>query len=504
MNMKKLIIILTAFFSLTTYSQVKISAMPFWSGSMDSAYVPIVVNLVNYKTLTSRINQTRIDSIVNNWPLSGGGIQSVEGQNGTVVVNDSIVKLGTNPLIEHTTINGASTYTLNITDGRFEQDLGANIAAANNLTLGLDGNSFTITGNTQINAITTSNWQAGSVVRLIFTGTPTLKHNTAGGAGTAVLLLAGAADYIAAANDVITLVYDGTSWHETSRKLSAVVTTAGRFSYPGEDQTTDQNRSFTWADKTWTHTWNTLVNSAVNITSTSTAVASGSAVIDISVSGALAASSVTNYGIHVSNTRTGTSIVNYGILAAATGASNVGVRGENDNTGAGVRGQNSSSGQGVIGQSSSGIGVWAITSTGTGIAINASSGLAINSAQSGMVTTNTSTQHATFATNSSTSPTTNFGSYFSYLLEQATGGSTAEAYREEWYWTDATTSAATSNYAIWTRNGGTLARKVDVTGAGNLEVLTAGKALVLTSPDATKWYITVDNSGVLSTSTTAP
>jgi hypothetical protein len=75
MNMKKLIIILTFLFSLTTYSQVKISAMPFWAGSMDSAYVPIVVNLVNYKTLTSRINQTRIDSIVNNWPAGGSAMR---------------------------------------------------------------------------------------------------------------------------------------------------------------------------------------------------------------------------------------------------------------------------------------------------------------------------------------------------------------------------------------------------------------------------------------------
>lgn len=108
-----------------------------------------------------------------------------------------------------------------ITIGRFEQSAGANVTAANNLTLGADGNLFTITGNTQINAITTSNWQSGSVVRLLFTGTPTVKNNTAGGAGTAVILLSGGTDFAAAANDVLTLTYNGTAWNEAVRKTAS-------------------------------------------------------------------------------------------------------------------------------------------------------------------------------------------------------------------------------------------------------------------------------------------
>lgn len=106
------------------------------------------------------------------------------------------------------------------TNRRFETGKGANIASANNLTLGSDGNVFTITGNTQLNAITIANWQAGSHVTLIFTGTPTVKHNTAGGAGTAVLLLAGSIDLTAANNTVLGLVYDGTQWQETFRKVA--------------------------------------------------------------------------------------------------------------------------------------------------------------------------------------------------------------------------------------------------------------------------------------------
>lgn len=120
-------------------------------------------------------------------------------------------------LVNNTTITGAGFYSA-FNGGRLEAGQGAAIAAANNLTLGNDGNTFSITGATQINAITTANWQAGSVVSLVFASTPTVKHNTAGGAGTAVILLSGSADFIAAANDVLTLLYDGTAWHETARK----------------------------------------------------------------------------------------------------------------------------------------------------------------------------------------------------------------------------------------------------------------------------------------------
>lgn len=96
---------------------------------------------------------------------------------------------------------------------------GAAVAAANDLSLGFAGNLFHITGATQINAITTAFWQAGSEITLIFDSTPTVKHNTAGGAGTAKILLAGAADFVATANDLLCLIYDGTSWFEKGRSV---------------------------------------------------------------------------------------------------------------------------------------------------------------------------------------------------------------------------------------------------------------------------------------------
>lgn len=106
--------------------------------------------------------------------------------------------------------------------GRFQTKLGSNTAASeeNDLTLPNTGNVFHITGETQINAITTSNWQAGSEITLIFDSTPTVKNNTAGGAGTAIMLLAGGSDFEPTENDVLKLVYDGTSWFEVSRSVN--------------------------------------------------------------------------------------------------------------------------------------------------------------------------------------------------------------------------------------------------------------------------------------------
>jgi hypothetical protein len=165
-----------------------------------------------------------------------GGFLKYTGTGTNTWVFDANTYLTSNLYTANGTLTGNRTITgsnfyLALTGGRFQESKGANVTAANNLSLGADGNTFTITGNTQINAITNTNWQAGSKISLIFTGSPTIKHNTAGGAGTSVILLSGSADYSAAADDVLQLVYDGTSWHETTRKV--VATGGGRMVYPG-------------------------------------------------------------------------------------------------------------------------------------------------------------------------------------------------------------------------------------------------------------------------------
>lgn len=105
--------------------------------------------------------------------------------------------------------------------GKIMQKKGVDVISASDLILGNDGNTFSITGNTTINAITIGTWQSGSEVNLIFTGTPTLKHNTAGSTGTAKMFLLGSVDCVTVVNNTIfTFVYDGTVWQEKSRKIA--------------------------------------------------------------------------------------------------------------------------------------------------------------------------------------------------------------------------------------------------------------------------------------------
>lgn len=54
-----------------------------------------------------------------------------------------------------------------IHSGRVQESKGANIASAAQITLGVDGNYFELTGSTTINQIDTTDWQEGSVITLL-------------------------------------------------------------------------------------------------------------------------------------------------------------------------------------------------------------------------------------------------------------------------------------------------------------------------------------------------
>jgi hypothetical protein len=92
---------------------------------------------------------------------------------------------------------------------RHLQKQGASVASATTITLGVDGNVFALTGTTAVTGITTTNWQAGSIVVLIpASASITLGHNTAAGGIRTKTGLAVAP----VANNAYMLVYDGTTW----------------------------------------------------------------------------------------------------------------------------------------------------------------------------------------------------------------------------------------------------------------------------------------------------
>ena len=103
------------------------------------------------------------------------------------------------------------------TGGRVHFAKGADVASANDMTLGGGGISFDITGAVQINTIATTGWQAGDIVILQFDGAPTVKNLTAGTG--AQIELAASADFTASAGDELGLKYNGSTWREIFRTV---------------------------------------------------------------------------------------------------------------------------------------------------------------------------------------------------------------------------------------------------------------------------------------------
>lgn len=90
---------------------------------------------------------------------------------------------------------------------------GADAASANDMSL-LHGLFFDITGAVQINGIRTAGWDPGVVFTLQTDSNPTIKNNTAPGAGFAKIMTKTAADVVMATGKVMRLTYDGTQFWE--------------------------------------------------------------------------------------------------------------------------------------------------------------------------------------------------------------------------------------------------------------------------------------------------
>ncbi len=94
---------------------------------------------------------------------------------------------------------------------------GSNVIAANDLTLGSDGNLFYVTGATTINRIATATWQDGSSIWLSFQTTPTVADDVASGSGFAKIRLNGSANRAMIADGLLNLVKVSGIWIENPR-----------------------------------------------------------------------------------------------------------------------------------------------------------------------------------------------------------------------------------------------------------------------------------------------
>jgi hypothetical protein len=147
---------------------------------------------------------------VDSAPDGGGGIVATEGSlalvtDGTMYIKDGSADTAWLPL------SALNNYQ------------GSDVASANNLALNNDGDSVEITGVVQVNLLSSVGWRNGSRVTLLFTSTPTVKHNQATTGTDITIQLAGAVDFVATAGDTLTLMLSeigGTqAWREVSRAV---------------------------------------------------------------------------------------------------------------------------------------------------------------------------------------------------------------------------------------------------------------------------------------------
>jgi len=176
------------------------------------------VVLVDEQTKRPRFNPIwlkwflALTQVINN---SGGGSGTID--------HESLSGLQGGSASDHSHLTAAQVVALTapVLSGRLQERQGANVAAANNLTVGTDGNYFQITGATQINLIDSSSWQGGSRIEMKFNSNPLVKHNQAASGNFKPIMLNGGVDFATAANNTLTLVYDSTDakWYELARKV---------------------------------------------------------------------------------------------------------------------------------------------------------------------------------------------------------------------------------------------------------------------------------------------
>ena len=118
---------------------------------------------------------------------------------------------------DHTAGKGLAVGRVTAT-GRLQQIQGLPVASANNLTLGTDGNAFTVNGNTQINLIDSTGWQSGSQMTLLFAGAPIVTNGTVASGTFLTIHLTGNVNYATSNSGTLVLQLMDGAWWEIGRK----------------------------------------------------------------------------------------------------------------------------------------------------------------------------------------------------------------------------------------------------------------------------------------------
>ena len=163
-------------------------------------------------TNTEAISVTTMEDIQawmtsNSIPITGGISLDID-QMGFVKSLDTDVTFTAQQIID---------FKQNFFNKKIQGNMGVDIASSSTITLN-NGNLFAVTGTTDINYITTTDWKPGSIICLIFDSDITINHNTGSPpANTVPLFLNNEVLFDFKSGSTLTLTYDDNYWREIAR-----------------------------------------------------------------------------------------------------------------------------------------------------------------------------------------------------------------------------------------------------------------------------------------------
>lgn len=241
-----------------------------------------------------------------------------------------------------------------------------------------------------------------------------------------------------------------------------------------------ENTTNTWGAFSWTNTFNGLTGNGFTISSTATAVTTGSKLLNVTATGILTGSLSETYAIYGSNLRTGTVFSTTGVYGEGGTYGLFGI----SSAGNGVRGESTSSTGGIF-QSVSGRGIWAISASNIAVQANSTTSFAIKAEVESLPLTSAVNNHSWFTAQASGTPANGFGSRFLFGGETSST-SYADAMAIDWWWSNATHGSRTAAFGIsLVNNAGSLTRRFQVAGTGQVTHSAYGAGTF--TGTATKW-----------------
>lgn len=209
-----------------------LNAFEYYHNSNGSTYTSVWTNsvfataLFQVASTTGQYNSQIVTTNTSGIALSPNGNICFGVSTASVYTNKAMRIGATTAPTSTLSLSGNMNITGNFsTTARVQFNQGADVSSAvGAITVGGDGNVFEITGTSAITLISSTSWQNGSQITLLFTSTASLTDGTANSGANIGFELAGNTNFTGSADDSITLILSeigGTvRWREKCRSVN--------------------------------------------------------------------------------------------------------------------------------------------------------------------------------------------------------------------------------------------------------------------------------------------